>query len=184
MRADAEMTHARIIKAATCCFGNDGTEASLNKIAKLAGVGPGTLYRHFPTREHLIDACMHNWEAALQSAADQAVSSQRDPAGLLLAWFEDLVAHISVYHGGPARLLRALNSHDALWVRRWQILDTANGRVFDRLLEQRAVRVDIDRRLVSVLVCGVATAVEAGQLDAGQRRVLLQVVVDGTLRLG
>ncbi|MBV9803449.1 MAG: TetR/AcrR family transcriptional regulator [Solirubrobacterales bacterium] len=182
MRSDAQIAHARIIKVATQCFGNEGTEASLNKIAKLASVGPGTLYRHFPTREHLIDACMENWEAELQRAADRAVRTHDDPEALLPAWFDDLVAHISVYAGGPARLLRALRSRDALWARRWKILDAANSTVFERLRDQEALRDDADPRLVCVLVCGVATAVEEGELDAGQCKGLLRIVAAGTLK--
>lgn len=181
MRSDGRVTHARIIKVATRCFGNDGTEASLNKIAKLAGVGPGTLYRHFPTREHLIDACMENWEAELQRAADQVVRTYDEPSELLLAWCEALAAHISVYSGGPARLLRALHTHDELWARRWEILDIANGIVFARLLDDELLREGVDPRQVCILVCGVATAVEKGELGAKQRKALLRIVVAGAL---
>lgn len=182
MRSDAEITHRRIIKVATRCFGNDGTEASLNKIAKLAGIGPGTLYRHFPTREHLIDACMENWGAELQSAADRAVDTNDEPAELLLAWFESLVAHIRVYSGGPTRLLRALQSRDALWARRWHIIDAANSTVFDRFVSDKLLRDTAQPRRVCVLVCGVAAAVEEGRLDTRECKDLLRIVVDGALR--
>ena len=181
MRADAETTHRRIIEAATKVFGNDGTEASLNEIAKRAGVGPGTLYRHFPSREHLIDACMDNWESQLQAAAERAIHSNHAPAELLLQWFESFTTHISTYRGGPARLLRALGSTEALWSRRWEILQAANSAVFDRLTEMDAVRPDTDPALLCVLVCGVGVTVEEGSLDAAQREVLLRVIVGGTL---
>ncbi len=181
MRADPESTHRRIIEAATEVFGNNGTEASLNEIAKRASVGPGTLYRHFPSREHLIDACMENWEAQLHAAAERAASSGRPPAALLLQWFEDFATHISTYRGGPARLLRALGSTEALWARRWNTLQSANAAVFERLIKMDAVRPDADPPLLCILVCGVAATAEEGSLDAGQRRALLQVIVSGTL---
>ena len=181
MRTDPEITHRRIIEIATEVFGHHGTEASLNEIAKRAAVGPGTLYRHFPSREHLIDACMENWEAQLQAAAQRAASSNRRPAVLLLQWFEDFATHISTYRGGPARLLRALHGSEALWARRWDVLQSANAAVFDRLTGMDAVRADTDARLLCVLVCGVAATAEEGNLDAAQRRALLQVIVSGTL---
>lgn len=181
MRADAESTHRRIIEAATEVFGNNGTEASLNQIAKRALVGPGTLYRHFPSREHLIDACMQNWEAQLRAAAERAASSPGPPDALLLQWFEDLAAHISTYRGGPARLLRALSSSEALWARRWDTLQSANALVFQQLTQTGAVRRDVDPPLLCILACGVAATAEEGNLDARQRRALLQVIVSGTL---
>lgn len=88
----------------------------------------------------------------------------------------------AVYTGGPARLLTALHSREALWARRWEILDEANGTVFDRLRDEGMLRNEPDPRLVGVLVCGVATAVEEGRLPPRRRKALLRVVVDGILR--
>ena len=181
MRADPESTHRRIIDAATEVFGNHGTEASLNEIARRASVGPGTLYRHFPSREHLIDACMQNWEAQLHAAAERAVASRKPTAELLLQWFEDFTAHISTYRGGPARLLRARSSTEALWARRWNTLQSANAAVFESLIKADAVRPGADPPLLCTLVCGVAATAEEGNLDARQRRALLQVIISGTL---
>jgi hypothetical protein len=100
---------------------------------------------------------------------------------LLLQWFEDFATHISTYRGGPARLLRALGSGEALWARRWNILQSANAAVFDRLLQADAVRPDADPPLLCIMVCGVAATAEQGTLNASQRRALLQVIVSGTL---
>ena len=58
MRADAQRNHDRIVEVAREVFREQGYDASLDEVAKRAGVGPGTLYRHFPTREDLLDAIM------------------------------------------------------------------------------------------------------------------------------
>ena len=64
MRADARRNYDRILAAAEDVFSEQGTDASLNEVAKRAGVGPGTLYRHFPDREALLDVLMKDWVAA------------------------------------------------------------------------------------------------------------------------
>ena len=61
MRADARRNYDKILATARVVFTERGTDASLDEIAKRAGVGPGTLYRHFPTREALVDGLMTVW---------------------------------------------------------------------------------------------------------------------------
>lgn len=180
MRTDARRTHARLIEVATEVFGTHGTEASLNEIAKRANVGPGTLYRHFPSREGLIDACMANWEAQLLEAARRAVAVDREPEALLVHFADDFVRHISVYRGGPTRLLRALPDHEAPWMRRWDILEGATRPVLDRLVELGGPA-DLPARRVCVLLCALAAAVEDAGLGDDERRALLRVTARGLL---
>ena len=61
MRADAKRNYDRIVEVAREVFREQGYDASLDEVAKRAGVGPGTLYRHFPTRDALLDAIMQSW---------------------------------------------------------------------------------------------------------------------------
>ena len=61
LRADAQRNYDKIVETARVLFREKGADASLDEIAKRAGVGPGTLYRHFPTRDALVDAVMKDW---------------------------------------------------------------------------------------------------------------------------
>ena len=90
MRADARRNYDKILATARIVFTERGTDCSLDEIAKRAGVGPGTLYRHFPTREALVDALMKDWTDRVSADADAAIATGL-PA-----------------HGDAARLVRAL----------------------------------------------------------------------------
>lgn len=180
-RWDTAAIHAKIIAVATDEFGNNGVETSLNEIAKKAGVGPGTLYRHFPTRESLIDACMESWEDQLQSLAQRALRSGAPPEEMAPAWLDEFATHISHFRGGPARLLRALNRRETTWMRRWEIIRRANQLILDRLGELHAVRPDVDAEQICILTCAVAAAAEDAGLTRGQRLDLLKTVSTGLL---
>src|SRR5690606_13794887 len=73
-RADARRNRGLILVAAHAAFVRDGVDTSLDDIARAAGVGPGTLYRHFPTREHLLCEVLHERQAVLLAARDEALS--------------------------------------------------------------------------------------------------------------
>ncbi len=79
MRADAQRNRDRILEVAREVFRERGYDASLDEIARIAGVGPGTLYRHFPRRENLMDALMQSWVDRVLAAADAAVERPGDP---------------------------------------------------------------------------------------------------------
>jgi AcrR family transcriptional regulator len=96
-RADARQNRARILAAAHDAF-HESSDASLNSIAKRAGVGAGTLYRHFPNREALILAV---YEHDVRQLVDEvpAMLADREPLDALRAWFERLADYIRVKHG-------------------------------------------------------------------------------------
>ena len=95
MRADAKRNYDRIVEVAREVFREQGYDASLDEVAKRAGVGPGTLYRHFPTRDALLDAIMQSWVDRVNDAADKVLTHEGSPRDLLLAWFESYVGLIS-----------------------------------------------------------------------------------------
>ena len=180
MRADALRTHARIIAVATAQFGNHGTEASLNEIAKRAGVGSGTLYRHFPHRDDLIEACMATWESQLRGGADRAIETESSAEALLLRWAEVLTAHISVFRGGPTRLLRVLQHPTPFWMRRWHVLEHATQQILDRLAALDTT-VNSDARGVCLLLCGMAATSEHAGLNDTAKRDLLLIITRGLI---
>jgi AcrR family transcriptional regulator len=184
MRADAQRNYDHIVAVARTVFYEQGTEASLDEIAKRAGVGPGTLYRHFPTREVLIDAVMKSWVDQIQAAADDAATSSAPPRELLLSWFRSFIAHISRQKGGPARLTAAMGNPESHIYGKCQVLKEANARVLDRLRADGALRDDIDSLEVCRLIGGVAAVADQAELDAAATEPLLDIVVDGLLAQG
>ena len=107
-------------------FREQGYDASLDLIAKQAGVGPGTLYRHFPTRDDLIDAVMQAWVDHVQDTTDKALAHEGAPRDLLLNWFEEYVRLISVHKGGPAKITGAMGDESSPIRSKCEVLQTAS----------------------------------------------------------
>ncbi len=184
MRADAQRNRDRIVEVAREVFRERGYDASLDEVAKRAGVGPGTLYRHFPTRENLLDAIMQSWVDRVDEASAKALAHEGPPRDLLLAWFTAYVALISLHKGGPAKITSALGHEDSPIAAKCQVLTGANDRVVARLRDEGALRPDVDSVHMCRLVGAVAAVADQGDLDAGAVRPLLDVVVDGLLLPG
>ena len=112
-RADAQRNRERILEVAKQAFTRFGADASLDDIAKQAGVGVGTLYRHFPTRDALIEA-VYRSEVEKLAAAERRFAATMPPMEALRAWMLLFVDHISAKQiiapalnsvvGGPSRL--------------------------------------------------------------------------------
>jgi AcrR family transcriptional regulator len=112
-RTDALRNRERILEVAKAAFTRQGANASLEEIAKQAGVGTGTLYRHFPTRDALIEGVYRNEVEKLAAAASR-FAEKVSPIEALRAWMLLLVDHIAAKHiiapalnsivGGPSRL--------------------------------------------------------------------------------
>ena len=122
MRADAKRNYDRIVEVAREVFREQGYDASLDEVAKRAGVGPGTLYRHFPNRDALLDAIMQSWVDRVDEAADKALAHEGSPRDLLLAWFEEYVRLISLHKGGPAKITSAMGDPDSPILTKCQVL--------------------------------------------------------------
>lgn len=93
-RADAQRNRERILEVAKEAFTRYGAEASLDDIAKQAGVGPGTLYRHFPSRDALIEA-VYRSEVEKLAAAARRLADEKPPVEALRAWMLLFVDHIA-----------------------------------------------------------------------------------------
>ncbi len=112
-RSDAQQNRDRILEVAKAAFARSGANTSLDDIAKQAGVGPGTLYRHFPTRDALIEAVYHT-EVEKLAAAQRELSANLPPIEALRAWMVLFVDYIATKRiiasalnsvvGGPSRL--------------------------------------------------------------------------------
>jgi AcrR family transcriptional regulator len=182
VRADAKRNYDRIVEVAREVFREQGYDASLDTVAKRAGVGPGTLYRHFPTRDALLDAIMQSWVDRVHDAADKALTHEGGPRDLLLAWFEEYVALISLHKGGPAKITSAMGDPDSPIRTKCQVLYDANDRVVSRLRDEGALKDGVETLQVTRLVGGVATVADQAELDTAAMRPLLEVVADGLVR--
>jgi AcrR family transcriptional regulator len=112
-RTDAQRNRQRILEVAKQAFTQSGADATLDEVAKQAGVGPGTLYRHFPTRDALIEAVYHT-EVEKLAATQRELSAKLPPIEALRAWMMLFVDYIATKQiiapalnsvvGGPSRL--------------------------------------------------------------------------------
>jgi len=95
MRSDARRNRERLLEVARAAFAADGLSVSLDEIARRAGVGPGTLYRHFPAKEALFEAVLRD---RLQHLADEAAALRhaQDPAAALLGFVDRLIAEAAL----------------------------------------------------------------------------------------
>ena len=115
-RTDAQRNRERILEVAKEAFTRSGANTSLDDIAKEAGVGAGTLYRHFPTRDALLEAVYHT-EVAKLAAAERKFAESMPPAEALRAWMLLFVDYVAAKHliapalntlvGGPSKLYDA-----------------------------------------------------------------------------
>lgn len=108
-RADARRNRALILDAAKTAFARDGIDASLDEVARSAGVGPGTLYRHFPTREHLLGELLYERQAVLLSRRDEAAALACAKAALQ-CWMAALKSYLSAFSGLPRSLINAFEA--------------------------------------------------------------------------
>lgn len=115
-RTDAQRNRERILEVAKEAFTHSGVDASLDDIARQAGVGPGTLYRHFPTRDALIEA-VYRTEVERLAATEQKFAETMPPVEALRSWMLLFVDHIATKRiiapalnslvGGPSKMFEA-----------------------------------------------------------------------------
>ncbi len=109
LRADAQRNRDNILRAASQRFAAHGVNASLDEIARDAGVGPGTLYRHFPTREHLLYEVLHERQEILLSLRDQA-AAMPEAGSALRSWMIALGDYLSAFSGLPQPFIDAFEA--------------------------------------------------------------------------
>ncbi|AXT86840.1 TetR/AcrR family transcriptional regulator [Aeromicrobium sp. A1-2] len=181
MRADAQRNYDKLVDAARDAFREHGVQASLDDIAKCAGVGSGTLYRHFPTREDLIDAVMREWAARVDADSEEIVHSGLPADAALAAWFGRFVESVGIYNGAAAKLTAAMDDPASPIFHKCQVLIGANSKVIDHVASLGALREGVDPREVMRLVSGVASVADQSGMDPGQVGPMLRIIVDGIL---
>ena len=112
LRADAQRNRGELLDVARQVIAEEGVDASLRDIARRAGVGIGTLYRHFPTREALLAAIIDDGVRRLAVTAAQ-LAAVKPPGEALDAWLADVAGRIGPYRGLAASMLEAVSDEEA-----------------------------------------------------------------------
>jgi AcrR family transcriptional regulator len=177
-RRDAQLNRERILEVAKTAFTRHGAEASLDEIAKQAGVGAGTLYRHFPTRDALIEAVYRN-EVEKLAAAGREFAATMSPVQALRAWMLLLVDYIAAKHiiapalnsvvGGPSRLYESSRS----------LIQGAMESLVQRAKEAGDIRRDTDASDLLRAMIGVSLVSSGPEWQQSAKR-LVDILIAGT----
>lgn len=176
-RKAAERNHDAILGAARELLAASPS-ASMNEVAKRAGVGAGTLYRHFPTREDLILAVYRRDVERLTDSVDGLLAGQ-PPLDALVTWFETLAAYIRVKHGLGEALHNAAvqNAIDETYAP----VVAAVARLLDACVADGSVRPDLEPADI-LLLMGFLWRVSPDEEGREQGRRVIQIVFDGIRR--
>jgi AcrR family transcriptional regulator len=189
-RADAERNRERLLATAKATFAKRGTGASLEEIARETGVGIGTLYRHFPTRDALVAAVYRNETEQLAGAA-KTLSAAYPPLAALELWMNLFVDYMATKRGLYAVLDSLAGGPSALYADTTEQMTSALRMLVDRAVETGEAKVDMDpldllravagvsqggagddwvinaKKVVSILVAGIRTS---GASNAPRKR--------------
>ncbi len=176
LRADAQRNRARILEAAENVFANEGIEVPVDLIAEKAGVGVGTLYRHFPTKEKLCQAVLLDRLAAMTTDA-QALADAGDPAAAFFDFLEHIVEESETKRDLMVAVMGAGGEFEQAAAAVKEELHEAIGVLLRRAQEAGAVRQDVTAEAVLSLVGATCQATA----HAGSAPVcdLLAIVCDG-----
>jgi AcrR family transcriptional regulator len=141
-RADAVRNRERVLEAAKAVFSAGGPDASLEAVAKRAGVGIGTLYRHFPTREALFEAVYRREVQQLSELAEQ-LKTEAEPVDALRRWLRSNVEFVATKKGMSAALELAVHGSSELYAHTFERLTKAVGALLERAVAAGAIRADI-----------------------------------------
>ena len=177
-RTDAQRNRERILEVAKQAFTRAGANASLDDIAKQAGVGPGTLYRHFPTRDDLLEA-VYRSEVEKLAAAERKFAETLPPVEALRAWMLLFVDYIAAKHiiapalntmaGGPSRVYEA--SYSLVW--------NAIRALVKRAIQSGDIRPDLDPIDLLRALIGVANVSASPDWQQSARR-LVDILITGS----
>jgi AcrR family transcriptional regulator len=177
-RADARTNRVRVLDAAEEVFGQGGESASTEEVARLAGVGIATVFRHFPTKAGLLEAVLIRRFERLRDQA-QRLASAEDPGRAFFDFFAHMVADASGKIAIAEALADAGGDAPGSAARASDELERAVGVLLERAQEAGAVRKDIGLPEVYALLIGASRAAALARLDENVRARALAIVFDG-----
>lgn len=186
LRADARVNHDRLLAAASAVFTESGPEASLEEIARQAGVGIGTLYRHFPTREALMGAVVREKIFELADEARHALDGE-DPGSALAGWLGAYLAFSATKRGLLAGVVLLKERGDSEFQTACNRMCAALEALVARAQVSGQVRADVVARDVMHLISAIAVSAEHASDPEMAGRLLtltLNGLRDGTRAAG
>jgi AcrR family transcriptional regulator len=178
LRADARRNRDRLLQTAKAAFAEEGLAVPLDEIARRAGVGPGTLYRHFPTKEALFEAVVH--ERLRQHLRDaRALGSAADAGSALFEFVERLVTEAAAKQDLVDALAGAGVDVRTAVAATASELRSEIGNLLARAQESGAVRTDIELSDLMALVSGLFHALGARSHDRADPGRAFAVLRDG-----
>jgi AcrR family transcriptional regulator len=175
MRADARRSRARLIEAATMAFADNGADAPLDDIARRAGVGIGTLYRHFPTRVDLQAAVFRSQVTSVCSQAEELRASW-PPEQAFAGWLRVLARYLVTKRGLSAAVMESLGKESELVSSCFMAMRETVERMLAAGQEAGVLRPDLTATDVLRLVHGVAITTEQAPEETDR---LLSLLLDG-----
>lgn len=182
-RADARRNYAALLAAAGEVFGRDGPDGSLDEIARRAGVGNATLYRHFPTRRDLlVAACVEEVETLCQLGEELGGGDDR-PGRALSAWLRGYLEHVSRNRGLGAAMMTGTAEDSTVIAACQRAVERAGAALLEPAKRAGEVRADLTLADLLLLANAVASAAEAGDpTEPGRVDRLLDLVLYGIVR--
>ncbi len=175
-RADARRNYELLLAAAKEIFDEHGLDAPLDDIARRAGVGNATVYRHFPTRRELIIAVYSDEVAALCAGGEDLLAAA-DPSDALFRWLRDFIAHVATKRELALALTDDHAGHRTELFARWhEAMHATASALLVRAAKTGAVRPD----LAAADLLALATGIALTGADTDQVARLLAVVRHGT----
>ncbi|MFJ8952109.1 TetR/AcrR family transcriptional regulator [Streptomyces sp. NPDC102381] len=178
MRADARRNYERLLAQARIAFAEHGTGASLEEVARAAGVGIGTLYRHFPNRHALMSAV---FEEAVNDllARSRALLDAPQPCTALVTWLREIITHASEYRGLSRALMSASQDASSALARCSDPMREAGQALLSRAQRAGAVRQDVSMGDLLQITNAIALAAEETPSDPGLADRLLRLTLRG-----
>ncbi|MFI6085472.1 TetR/AcrR family transcriptional regulator [Streptomyces sp. NPDC051217] len=179
LRADAQLNRDRLLEAAAEAFAREGADTSLKAIARQAGVGIGTLYRRFPTREDLIEATYRHETTKLCESAASLLETM-DPIAALREWMNRFIDYMFTKHGMSDALPSILAAHEGLRTGSRTMLRDAIGTLLDAGVRTAALRGDVPADDVMMSLGGI-TLIAGAEHQRELATRLLNLLIAGLI---
>jgi AcrR family transcriptional regulator len=173
-RADARRNYEKLLAAAGEVFAENGTAASLEDIARRAGVGIGTLYRHFPTRQDLLEAVYIDEVEEMSRKADDL--GDLEPWDALVTWLHEFVRYAATKRALADEMMNTVDSEAPVFTSCRTAITAAGDMLVARAQEAGVVRPDTDFLDIGRMVAGIASI---RTTDPRQIERILDVALDG-----
>jgi AcrR family transcriptional regulator len=181
LRADARRNYERLLEAASEVFVAEGAGASLDEIARHAGVGIGTLYRHFPTRQCLLEAVFLDQVDDLRAAGD-ALAAEPDPVDALAEWLRAHIAHGRKGHSlGSSVMAAKLQEGSDVNLACKAMIDSGQT-LLDRAQAAGQVRPEVALTDVLKMVHGIVLVTEGAPDGQERAERMLALLIAGVRR--